>query len=282
MIFKATLSQTKFILKKTQSVFVFFILFLMIIINYIGNVLYFQGRDIVEMYQPMKLLLLSYNRTNYNATNTLLFIQLYPLLVVCPAGFSLAREYQLGIRVLLVSRLGNFRYHVSKYLSVFLATMIIFTVPFFMEIFLNYVSFPQSATGDFLNLSIYDSLYRNGVNNYFMKNIYLYSPCLYAVTGTIFLGVVSGLFGVFTVAISSIVKVKYNVFLFLPVFVLLNLTNILAGRVPKGAASIKWYDYVLIFNDELKNPNYLLLAMVVLVLFSMGAACFCGRRDCLS
>lgn len=281
MIFKATISQTAFMLKKKESVCVFYVLFFMVIINFISNVLYFQNRDIVEMYQPMKLLLLSYNRTNLNATNTLLLIQLYPLLVVCPAGFSLAREYQIGTRVFLVSRLGNFTYQASKYLSVFFTTMIVFTVPFLLEIILNYLSFPLSAAGDLSNLSIYDSAYRNGVNHYFMKSIYLYSPCLYAVIGTLFFGVVSGLLGVFTVVVSSFIRVKYNVFLFLPVFVALNLSTILASSFPKEAPSIKWYDYVLLFNDELKSISFWLIGIFCFVLFSIGAACISGRKDCL-
>lgn len=66
--------------------------------------IYFQSKDIVEMYHSMKLLLLSYNRTYLNVTNTLLLVQLYPLLVVIPAGFSLAREYQLGTNVFLEHR----------------------------------------------------------------------------------------------------------------------------------------------------------------------------------
>lgn len=281
MTFKATISQTAFMLKKKESVCVFYVLFFMVIINFIGNVLYFQGKDVVEMYQPMKLLLLSYNRTNWNASNTLLLLQLYPLLVVCPAGFSLAREYQLGTRVFLVSRLGNFTYQVSKYLSAFLTTMIIFTVPFLLEIILNCLSFPLSATGDLSNLSIYDSAYRIGVNRYFMKSIYLYSPYLYAVIGTLLFGVVSGLLGVFTVAASSVIRVKYNVFLFLPVFVTLNMSTILARDFPKEAPSIRWYDYVLLFNDEVKSISFGLTGILVLVLFLIGAVCVSGRKDCL-
>lgn len=281
MIFKATLSQTAFLLKKREAVCVFCVLFIMVITNFIGNVLYFQGWDIVEMCQPMKILLLSYNRTNLNATNTLLLIQLYPLLVVCPAGFSLAKEYQLNIQVLLISRLGNFKYQISKYLSAFLATMIIFTVPFLIEIILNCISFPLSATGDLSNLSFYDSSYMNSIDHYFMKNIYLYSPFFYAVVGTFFFGAVSGVLGIFTVAISSIKKVKYNIFLFLPVFVILNFSTILEGRLSKNTPSIKWYDYLLIFNDEVKDIRFLVMALLVFILFSIVAACVSSRKDCL-
>lgn len=281
MIFKATISQTVFMLKKRESLCVFYVLFFMVMNNFIGNVLYFQGRDILAMCQPMKLLLLSYHRTYLNGTNTLLLIQLYPILVVIPAGFSLAREYQRGTRVFLVSRLGNFSYQISKYLSVFFTTMIIFTVPFLLEILLNCVSFPLSATGDLAYGSIYDSAYIMRVNHYFMKHIYLYSPYLYAVLGTLFWGVVSGLFGVFTAAVSSLIRVKYNVFLFLPIFVLLNLPLILAHRIPRGMPSIKWYDYMLFFNDELKSMSLLLAGISVLVLFVAGTVWVNRRKDCL-
>lgn len=281
MIFRAAISQTAFMLKKKESICVFYILFFMVITNFIGNVLSFQGRDIVEMYQPMKLLLLSYNRVNLNATNTLLLIQLYPILVVCPAGFSLAREEQLGTRVFLVSRLGNFTYQVSKYLAAFLTTMIIFTVPFLLEIILNCLSFPLSATGDLSNLRAYDEAYRTGVSRYFMKSLYLYSPYLYAVAGTLFWGAVSGLLGAFTVAVSSVIRVKYNAFLFMPVFAALNMSTILASRIPKEAPSTRWYDYVLLFNDELKSIRFGAIAVLGLVLFIMGAGCVGGRKDCL-
>lgn len=281
MIFKATISQTNFLLKKREAICVFYILLIMVFINFVGNVLYFQGMDIVEMIQPMKLLLLSYDRTNLNATNTLLLIQLYPLLVVFPAGFSLTRDYQLGTRVFLVSRLGNATYQISKYLSVFLATMIIFTVPFLLEIILNCISFPMSAAGNLSNLSMYDGACRNAVDKYLMKDIYLYSPYLYAVIGTLFFGAVSGLFGVFTAAVSSLIRVKYIVFLFLPVFILLNLTTIFAGRFPKEAPSVKWYDYILLFDDEGKKAGFLIAGILVITLFSIVAANISGRKDCL-
>lgn len=280
-MFKAVKSQTVFLFKKKEAIFVFYVLLIMVIFNFIGNVLDFQGRDVAVMFQPMRFLLLSYDRVNWNATNTFLLIQLYPLLVVYAAGFSLAREYQIGIRVYLVSRLGNFKYHVSRYLSVFLVTMIIFTVPFLLEIFLNSMSFPLSATGNLANLSFYDSNYRNGLDLYFMKSICLCSPYLYAVIGTLLFGAISGLLGVFTVAVSSFIKVKYNVFLFLPVYAALNLSTIFESRLPEDAPSIQWYDYISFFNDEKKNISYLVIGIFVLVLFSIGTACISGRKDCL-
>lgn len=282
MILKATIAQTRLVLKRKEAICVFYILFIMVLANFIENVSDFQGFYIPEMCHPMRLLLLSYDRTNWNASNTMLLIQIYPLLVVFTAGFSLVGEYQRGTQVFLVSRLGNLSYHVSKYLSVFLATTMVFTVPLIIEIVLNCVSFPLSATGNLAFVSYYSSKYRDSVEHYFMKELYLYSPYLYAVVGTLFFGAVSGLLGVFTAAVSSLKKVKYKVFLFLPVFVSLNLSTILRNIIPKESPSIAWYDYLLIFNERAQNTGVFAAAIIVLALFSICTACISGRKDCLS
>ena len=112
MFWRTTISQTGYLLRKKNAVIVFYILLAMVLFNYISNVVAFQGRDVLNMYQPMKLLLLSYNRTNYNADMTILLIQLYPLLVVCPAGFALAKEYQTGENVYMTARLDRKKLHI--------------------------------------------------------------------------------------------------------------------------------------------------------------------------
>ncbi|MCM1193571.1 MAG: hypothetical protein NC123_11500 [Butyrivibrio sp.] len=278
---KATISQTAFLLKRKEAVSVFYVLLLMVAADFIGNVLYFQGRDRAMMVQPMRLLLLSYDRTNLNADNTLLLILLYPLLVVCPAGFSFVREQQLGVGVYFVSRQGRAVYHTSRLLSAFLTTMLVFTAPFLLEILLNCISFPLSATGNLANLSAYDSEYINGINRYLMKNIYLASPYLYAVAGTLLFGAVSGLLGAFTLAVSSFVRVRYRILLFLPVFVLLNLSAGWPGSLRQAGPSIKWYDYLLLFNNEAKNTGFGAAVVLALLLFSVIAARVGGRKDCL-
>lgn len=67
-------------------------LFLLVGTNYINNVILFKGTDIIEMYHPMKLLLLSFNRGIYSADSIMFFMQLYPLLLAFPAGSILALD----------------------------------------------------------------------------------------------------------------------------------------------------------------------------------------------
>lgn len=281
MFIKATISQVKFLLKKRGTLCVFYILLLMILTNFISNVIEFQGKDVIQMYQPVKLLLLSYNRVNYNANATLLLVQLYPLLVVCPAGFSLAKEYQSGQEVFITARLGSQIYRLSRLVSAFLATAIVFSVPFLIEIVLNSLSFPLATAGDFYNQSPYNTDYIERVHNYFMSGIYLHSPWIYAVLGTFLFGMISGVFGAFTAAFSSIVKIKYNVYLFLPVFFILNGTVLFAEALPEGIGSIRWYDYLLIFNDEPKNYIFSAMGLISILLFSVVSIRISARRDCL-
>lgn len=89
---KAIKHQTSFILKQNTALIVFYILLAIAFFNFSSNVLTFQGSDIIEMYHPAKLLVLSYNQTYNKADITLLVIQLYPILIVCPAGFTLLSE----------------------------------------------------------------------------------------------------------------------------------------------------------------------------------------------
>lgn len=278
MFWRATFSQMRMLLKKKEAIGVFCILLIAVLCNYISNVLVFQGTDVVEMFHPMKLLLISYNRINFNASATLLLIQMYPLLVVCPAGFSLAKEYQLGENVYISARLGAENYKSSKIAAAFFTTAIVFTTPFLIEMILNCIAFPLEATGDMLNLGCYNSSYLEGMHRYLMSGLYLKNPFIYTMTGILIFGIVSGILGAFTVAVSSLIKVKYNVFLFLPVLLLLDLP----GMLIKGSAvSIKWYDYLLLFNDEMKTGKGFLVNIGILIALIIGASMISSRKDCL-
>lgn len=279
MFIKATLTQTNFMLKQKETLVVFYVLLIQVLGNFISNVLTFQGIDIIQMYQPMKLLLLSYNRINYNADATLLFIQLYPILVVLPAGFALCKEQQSGQEVLMIARLGQLTYNFSKLIAAFCATMIVFTMPFMIELLLNCIAFPLTATGDMTNMDIYEPNYIQAVHRYLMSGLYIQSVYIYTIIGTLFMGIVSGILASFTVAFSSIVRVKYRIILFLPVFVLLYATIYLQNILPSWIPTIKWYDYLLLFNDEPKNYLFLITGLLALVFFSFIATLLSSRKE---
>lgn len=201
MFFRAVSVQTFFRLKKRSTLFTFYFWLGLTLLNFVSNVLEFQGTDVLLMYHPMKLLLLSYNRASYQTDIFFTFVQLYPLLVVIPSGFSLAREKQTGEEIYITVRLGHHAYGFSKLISAFLTTFIVFTVPVFLEILLNCLSFPLAATGDLSNWSYYDINYINSVHNYLLSGLYIfalfvcngYGNCFWNDIGC-FRGIYSGFF----------------------------------------------------------------------------------------
>ena len=275
MFVRTTWTHVKFLLGKTSSKITFFALFLVMLLNFVLNVLYFRGYDVIEMYHPMNILSLSYDRTSLNADAALLLIQLLPLLVGWPAGLALAADRGIGADTMLVARLGRKLYVTSKLTAVFIATAIVFSVPFLLEIVLNCLSFPLTATGNLAGIDVFDSDYAEMLGNYLCPWLYRFSPYLAAVLGTIGFGLFAGLLACVTASLSLFVRIRFRVFLLLPVFILLYAIN------SSEDLERKWYTYLLFFNEQPKNTLYWLSLCAALVCFFVAAAWYGCRKDCL-
>lgn len=281
MFFRIMMNHVKLLLKTKEAMVTFFILLLIVLSNFLSNINMLQGRDITELYHPMKMLSLSYNKSLYDADTALLLIQLYPFLVILPGGFSYIKENQTREEVYLVSRIGKGMYFFNRLFATFFCTAIVFTIPFIIEIFLNCVSFPLSAMGDYTNMSIYDAEYLNMVKNYLGSSIYIVSPVVYAILATIFFGIISGMLSTFVVGISFIFKVKYRVILLLPVYFILNATMYMEKFLPNNAYAISWYHYVFLFDSVTKTVLYLLFFLVALVAISVISGMIRMKGDVL-
>lgn len=276
---KAIRHQIKFALQQNATIITFYVLLSIVLLNFVENVLCFQGWDVVEMYHPAKLLALSYNRIYFHADITLLLVQIYPFLVVCPAGFILISEKSRNADYLLITRIGSTKYYLSQIITGFFVTMIIFTVPFLIELFLNYLSFPVDATGDFTNLSQYDPIYIEMTEHYIFSELFNLNPFLYALFGILLFGFFSGIMGMITIALSAVITFRYKVFLFLPVFIFLNATLYVPEIFGKLPFSVRWYDYLLIFDDNIKNSKYFIILMVLFLTASVTCSLIKGRGD---
>lgn len=279
MFIQATLSQIRFLLRQKSAVIVFYILLGLVMLNYISNVFIFQGTDVSAMVQPMRILLLSMDLANVNPTYLLILAEIYPLLVVFAAGFALVKEKQSGLSMLLEARLGRRSYLFSKLLAVFLTTVLVFTVPFLLEIVLNCLAFPLTASGDFTNGSIYDPEPAILARNYFLSGLYYRSPYLYAVAGTFLFGVLSGVLAVLTFACSLVFKIKYRIVLFLPVFLFLNASIFLSGVFSGLEVSIQWADYFFLFNSRPKNIFIFIVVILVLTAVPLYLVYQNSRKD---
>ncbi len=241
--------QTNSLLRGWGARLCFLLLTLLVLENFVNNALAFRGYDAISMYHPMRLLTLSYDHANYKADTQLFLIQLIPLLICLPAGLSLAADQSTGMDTLQIARMGQKRYLRSRLISAFLVTALVISGPFLVEIILNCLSFPLRADGSLTNLDMYDPAQSAVIERYDFLPLYQHSPYLYALWKTVLFGVYAGLLAAATTAFSSVVRIRYRVFLLLPVFVLLT-----ASTYFGQSARTKWYSYALIFCDEPRNP----------------------------
>ncbi|MCM1327740.1 MAG: hypothetical protein NC094_13710 [Bacteroidales bacterium] len=279
MFGKAVIAQIKLLMRQKEAIITFCILLAMCLFNYAGNVLAFRGYDLIEMYHPMKLLLLSYNRVNYSADNTLFFMQLYPLLVICPSGFSFIKEQQTKQESLLAARTGLSTYRWSKVIASFVVTFIIFTVPFLVEMALNCIAFPLEATGDLLNMGFYSAEYMESVHNYVWHTLFMKSSYLYTLLCILLFGAVTGLLGTVIVVLTFLIRVRYKVLLFIPMYVLLNATLYIESMFP--GINTGWCNYMLLFCDENRNYSYFLITLFFCILFVIGGTIYSSKKELL-
>ena len=275
MFVRTTWTHVKFLLGKTSSKITFFVLFLVMLMTFVSNVLDFRGYDVIEMFHPMNILSLSYDRTAHNAGTALLLVQLLPLLVGWPAGLALAADRGLGTDTMLVARLGRKLYVTSKLTAVFIATAIVFSVPFLLEIVLNCLSFPLTATGNLIRIDAFDSDYADIIGNYLCPWLYRFSPYLAAVLGTIGFGLFAGLLACVTASLSLFVRIRFRVFLLLPVFILLYAITSLES------IELAWYNYIFFFSDAPKIPLYWFSLCAALDCICVAEAWYGCRQDCL-
>ena len=249
--------QTSFILRQNMSLAVFFVLLSIVFLNFRSNVLAFQGSDIIEMYHPAKLLALSYDQVYNNMDIMLLLIQLYPILIVCPAGFTLLSEKKRKTDCVLIARIGGTQYYLGKIIAAFFATMIVFTVPFLIEFGLN------------IELT----------SNYMFPALFHMNSYLYTFVGILFWGVTSGIIGMFTVALSGIISFRFKILLFLPVYILLNIPAYMPKITDKLPFVVNWYNYIFLFDDHVKNNVFFISFLIILFIISIVCSVIKGRGD---
>ena len=250
---KAVRTQIKFLIGQKSFALVFSVLMVVMLRNFIENVLTFRGYDVISLYHPMKMLALSFNKTVYNAESAIVLT---------------------GQSVLMSARLGRKVYLWSRVISVFVVTTIVFSLPFLLEIVLNCVSFPLNATGDFYNYNAYEEELLASEALYQLPWLYQFSPYLYAVVCTVFFGVFFGIWAAATTTLSALVKVRFQVLLLLPSFLLLQLT-LYTGE----SGTTNWYNYVFFFNDINRNTTFFVVLMGILVTFVLIGTTVASRKD---
>lgn len=281
---KFLVSQVKLMLEKKSAVLVCGLIMVSVLMNYFRNVFQYQGRDLLEMYHPMTLGLFSEMGTQYPEFTYITL--LFPFLVVLAAGMSYFEDHASGEELFLVSRVGKKQYYFGKVFAVFIATFIIFTLPLFLEMILDMIAFPSGAEGNPDNITIYDTIYTDRINNYFWTDLYLTSKYLYVIFRIVLLGVVSGLLAAFTAALSYLNIFKFRVFLFLPVYVLLYavyyLVDLMEQRGILEKISAYYVCYLTYYNSDNKSASGMFVFMALVFLATCFLTAAAAGRDVMN
>ncbi len=269
---KSLKTQIAFLLRQKGTIATELVIVLLLLANYLKNITMYSDLDISRMYQPMKLLLISYNNLNDRADFTLLFVFLFPILAVLPGGFAYINEQQTGAEFYLKSRLGSRRYLREKVLSVLLSTFLSFMIPFIVDITFTAMTFPMQAAGDLSGFGLYSKEYRMILDNYVFKTLFLTNPLIYALILSFFLALFAALLGTFTFALSYVTSVKYRVLLFIPAFFMLNLTILLENNFSSADGTrYAWYEYFLLFGENKKNPIYVSILILIIMIITISS-----------
>lgn len=261
------------IFKSKITIMIYILMHVFVFDNYFKNIITYYGYNIPNMVSPMKLLFLS----NYSG-NSFYFLQYYPLLVVIPAAFTFINDINSKEIVYMQTRISKREYYVGKSIAVFLVTFIVFTIPMLCEYILNIISFPLNAVGDQSNTSIFDEVYVNGVKRYLFADVWICNRYLYALIFIIMFGIVSGIFALFAALISSLFKFRFKVFVFFPIYILLNFLNS-AYFSAKFSYSTEYLFYFKMFDQGKKSEGYFILFNMILVLISFVIICIKTRKD---
>lgn len=279
MLIRTTRSQIEFLLRQKEAILTFCVLMLLVLANFVENCQMFRGQDMVKLAHTTKMGLLSWNRASYSADLALLFQQIYPLLVVCPAGFVLAKERGTQEHILMITRMGSGTYYFSKLFSAFIVTAVVFIIPFLVEIPLHIIAFSTRPTWDLSHWGAYETQYIAEVRNYLFSGLYIRSPYGYAVVKIVLFGLFSGLMGAFSVAVSALYRVKFRITVLLPVFLLLNLSVYAPVILRNMEGLVAWNVFLMLHEDAVKNVPVFLAALVLVILVSVGGTFWAARRD---
>ena len=269
--------QVKLHLKRLPAVLVLTALTVLVLLNYVTNVLTFRGTDIVEMYDPLKMLTLSFDLQYFNNRNIVYLPLLLSLLAAVPAALSLSKERRIGEDTVVIARIGRKKYYRTRFAVVFIVTAIVFVIPFLVEIALNLVAFPIKAEGDFLQFSIFSAGSAEAIGNYQFSALYVFSQVLYVIVGTLSFGVFAGIIAVFSYSVTLIIRQKYAVFYLLPPFLLIQIWT--SCSFSRNTMRYSWINQVFLFCNAERAPAFFYTVISVLLVMAVIFTYVGSKRD---
>lgn len=255
---KSIKSELYIAVNKSSTLLAYFVMLAVIAIEFIENVTKYSGFDVNQMYQPMRLTLLS-----DDSAFGFYFTQYFPVFVILPCAFSYFDDVKSGRNIYAISRIGSVKYHLSKLISAFIVTFLVFFIPLMIEIMLNCIAIPMEASGRLSNGGDYDLSQIELEGRYLFAALWKSSPYIYMILNVFLFSILSGLLSVFALSFSYFSFVKLRVVVFIPVYLIFFLLARFQS-IMDWKFSANYFDYLRVFSTVHKSYSGALLFVAVI------------------
>lgn len=276
---KSIKTQILILLNKRLTIAVFVGMILLILYRFIGHVYEFEGVSAATLISPTRLLLLSADEHEVG-TISFYFLQILPIIFVLPVGFSYYDDVKSRENIYFVSKLGKINYFIGKIAAVFIVNFLVFLLPLLLEIALNCIAFPISANGNYSGQGMYEDVYIQMTEEILYTGTFIKSHYLYAILCCVIFGVIAGVMGVFTIAVSMNVR-KLKVLLLLPTYILLLFVGTLNNIFTNIEFATSYFNYFSMYDSQVKNGTLFGILIVATFVLSVTYILVNAKKDVL-
>jgi len=236
----------------------------LVLVNYAENlILAYQQHYIENMYGIVQMSILS-----SNSLVGAFFMAIFPILAVLPTSTLNIVDRGTRVDVAYRIRASKARYMLASYVSVFVTTFLIFTIPFFVELLLEIFTFGLEANGSPVYANYYTFL--DQCQSFFLMDIYFKNRILYAVIYILIFGMFSAVLALFNYSLTTLPFMKFRVMSFFPVYLVLYLLENI--KVEINGYYKKPFDYVntlRIFGSYDESVKCWVMVLAALIIVSV-------------
>lgn len=234
------------ILEKKSTVITFFITMGFMLFNFFENVI---RNSKVEYTSQMQEIVKGITLSDWSNSGYF-FMQFLPILIVVPTACAYITDKDTRIKVYIESRCGKKCYWYTKILSVFIATFLVFVIPFLIELLMSSICFDITSKGDPSLFEYYQTVELD--NRYMFSKLYINNGLLYGIVMTIILCLIFAILATFNFSITTFSIFKFKIFTFFPIYLMLYIIKFIQ-RVAKLDYSVDYFSLLRLFNFQTKN-----------------------------
>lgn len=267
-------TQVQIIFRRKSAAFLFLALLVLVLYNFLSNVK--TNSEIIyvtQMFQTEKVLTLS------DWTPAGYYLMLYfPILVVLPTCCDYLNDRNTKMLVYVQSRSGKRKYWYGKILAVFISTLLIFTIPFLLELLISLLCFSKDALGDPSMQDYIASTEKD--RKIFLFSLFVSNPACYYALMTLFFGISSAILAVFNYAVVMLFSFRFKIFAFFPLYLLMYVIRILSDTFHVSFET-DYFFIMRLYNEDSINKSYILyfVFLCMLVLFALICTEIKVRKD---